>query len=454
MSTNSIRTRLTISFTFIVALLMLIATFGLTRFQTQIAKDRARDLLDSGMARIQQELSTNTDKIDIAALEEQSKDIRTDHLELQVVSPEGKSLYPSSLFGDIRNDIGIYQTKSIPYGKNTLVIGYWYKPHTAAMAGTFLYMLLLSAFVTVCASIGAWHLVGRTLAPIEKLAKQTEAISGLHAANELAAPSQDAEIVSLVGTLNGLLTRIRRETASKGRFYAAASHELRTPLQALTGHLELALTRERTKEEYREVVIEANGQAQRLARLVKELLFLNQLENPHRLQLESVDMTEVVERNLSYFENEIALRKLSLKIDLPGEWSLIAPRVHVETLVRNLIENAVKYADFGKEISISQSPLSAVEKAFQGDTESHTPRLIVHNSFSEDATWVSDQLFEPFQRLEESRNSATGGNGLGLAICKAIADSNGWKISLQPSGDGVSATLDFCTNENENEKGS
>src|SRR5262249_28045507 len=171
----------------------------------------------------------------------------------------------------------------------------WWKTRAALLSqGALLGVLVL--FLAFFTATGVWLLVGRTLQPIRGLARQADAASAASLEVQLKPPSEDAELVELVATFNRLLERLTRPRAARGRFYAAASHELRTPLQALSGHLELALTRPRTSDEYQSVVEEAFGQTRRLMRLVRELLLLNQLhQQASTPPAEPVDLAETVE---------------------------------------------------------------------------------------------------------------------------------------------------------------
>ena len=96
-------------------------------------------------------------------------------------------------------------------------------------------------------------------------------------------------------------------------------------------------------------------------------------------------------------------------------------------LVSNLIENAVKYAPSGGKVTIKA----------EGST------LQVINSFPQTPVLDIDKLFEPFYRPDESRSGETGGNGLGLAICKSIASANEWSISLKQEETAVVALVRF-----------
>jgi two-component system, OmpR family, sensor kinase len=237
--------------------------------------------------------------------------------------------------------------------------------------------------------------------------------------------------VELVGTLNGLLARISEAAAVRGRFYAAASHELRTPLQALTGHMEVALSRARTAEEYAECLHEAHRQAGRLSSLVQDLLLLHQLEQAPARQQATVDLAAVCAEVLRQLAPLIEARGLRLQAGLAPGTTLPAAPTHAEILVRNLVENAVKYAAAGGAVNVT---LSA-----SGDE----PRLEVFNECAPAAEWNSQKLFEPFYRPDSARSARSGGNGLGLAICRAIAGANGWRLTLERESEGVRAAALF-----------
>ena len=424
---------------------MSVATFGFTRFQLRSAEERVNQLLDSAVKRVSREIPAEDEKFNMTEFLEETRDMAADGIQLQIVNAAGKTLFPDARVKPFDPKDTSYRFRVASYGGNRILLAYWFKPHVNAIEGALVSMILFSLIFVCCAAIGAWQLVGRTLTPIDKLARQTETISGLQSNATLCAPSADTEIVSLVYTLNGLLNRIRKDSSARGRFYAAASHELRTPLQALTGHLELALTRDRSNLEYREVVAEANGQAQRLSRLVQELLFLNQLENSHKPQLDSVSILETVQSSLESIKGELQNRNLTTEIDISKESFLVAPRAHVETLVRNLLENAVKYSDFGSvvQISVSDHRLSESSASREAQSEFRARTLSVFNASSAETAWIANLNFEPFHRLDASRNSSTGGNGLGLAICKSVSDINGWCLSLEAVRGGVCASVDF-----------
>ena len=152
------------------------------------------------------------------------------------------------------------------------------------------------------------------------------------------------------------------------------------------------------------------------------MLRLNLIDNASRPPREPVSLVSVCERILRQMEAETKRRGLRIERRFPAALEMEAAPTHVEMLVRNLLENAVKYAVEGGriqvEIATPPSPASA-------------PVLRVFNECAPLVHWDEEKLFEPFYRPDASRNSKTGGNGLGLAIVNAIARANGWTVRLK-----------------------
>lgn len=302
------------------------------------------------------------------------------------------------------------------------------KPVNRALPGT---LAGLSVIVLGAVAAGAWLLVGRVLSPIKSLAGQTAEASAHHMSVSLESPSQDAEMVELVDTLNGLLTRVYETAEMKGRFYAAASHELRTPLQALSGHLELAASRKRTAEEYEAVVKESYTQTRRLISLVQGLLFLHQIDTHTHSNQTKIDLSEACENAIEMMFSTATQRGLKVNESLERGLEVEAVPSHAEVLARNLVENAVKYATQGGELDISLR------------SEGNTIYFEVVNDFPADVKIATENVFEAFYRDDTSRNSKTGGNGLGLAICRAVCTANGWTVKMVQENGKIRTVVNF-----------
>lgn len=438
MALNSIRARMTLAFALSIALLMLLTCGGLIVYAHHAAERNADVLLQAAARKVRSDLAGedhNTPRAKMMA--EEREDLLPDHLALLLVDAKGRVLQQSQRDAPPwpPRQNGDWRVVTVPAGAETIVIGLPWRKTADSLQSQALALLFLGLFVVVIAAVGAWLLVGHTLSPIGSLSRQAQAASADSLRVHLNASSRDAEIVELVTTLNGLLARLSETAEAKGRFHAAASHELRTPLQALTGHLELALRQPRTESEYQAVVEEAHTQTRRLIALAGDLLLLNQLDTAPPPPQEPVNLADICDRTLCSLTPLMEARGLQVQEDLPAEATIPAPPTHAEMLVRNLIENALKYADAGGCVRVQVTVMPGAT------------RLEIFNRCAPLPEWNPDRLFEPFYRPDASRNSKTGGTGLGLAICKAIADVNGWTLMLRQEPTGVLSTVLFPCGE-------
>lgn len=431
---QSMRARMTAAFACVIALLMALICGGMTAYLHRIEHRAVDELLDQSAREVSLELRDNPAMASrpAAIIAEEGEEMRDRNLAVLVVDASGRVLAQSQKripTWPLRDDDDDWRIRQIPAGASTSIV--LAAPWGAAEHGLRNFALALggvSVLVVLFSSLGAWILVGRTLSPIGLLARHAADASTDDLRVQLRAPSGDVEVTDLVSTLNDLLLRQARAAQAKGRFYASASHELRTPLQALSGLLEVGLSRERSNESLRATLGEAQEQSRQLVELVRDLLLLNQLDMATSAPpAQEVDVPDVAERVLKQLEPQIHERGLQVSTDWASAGEVTVPWNHLEMLCRNILENAVKYASLG----------GAVRVWMRASTWE------VWNECAPVAGWDEDKYFEPFFRPDASRNSATGGNGLGLAICKAICTSNGWHITLAQEPGGVRVQVRF-----------
>jgi signal transduction histidine kinase len=451
---NSLRARMTVSVTVAFAVWMLLLCLGLLAYTRHMDARQVDNVLNATERTLRHDITPprKADEQEHAAgpfadpaalgavIENHREDLVANHVAALLLTAQGHVLQQSQShippWPLPRN--GDWKTRTIAVGSSTLVLGYDWGNIADELRERAITLLALSLCVVAAAAFGAWILVGRTLSPIGRLAQQATTSSAETLHLQLTAPSPDAEIVELVTTLNGLLARLGETAAAKGRFYAAASHELRTPLQALSGHLEVALSRPRPADAYRTTLEEAHTQTRRLTVLVRDLLLLNQLDTATTPpECETVCIAEICDRALRHCQPLIEQHGLRLQTALEQDGEMPAPPAHAEMLLRNLIENAVKFASPGGDVRVA---LSETPSAIT---------VMIFNSCAPMENWHAEALFEPFFRLDASRNAKTGGNGLGLAICKAIVLSNRWQIALDHDDHGVRATVGFPRHSDE-----
>ena len=436
MKLRSMRARMTALFALFVALLMLLAGGAVQRHEMWRSEKRVKEILEVARERADAEIAKNSAQGRDSLLETVRADageIAAGGLTLMVTQGD-KVLWQSRRrapnWPDIDDD---WRARTLAHNGQTLVLARDWEPVEEDLEETAIALWALGFLVVGATAVAAWFVVGITLSPLDKLAAQARVASteGTGLDVRLRSPSSDAEMTYLTQTLNALLAQLQREAQARGRFYAAASHELRTPIQVLQGQIDVAQSRPRSVAAHEEVLAQLQAETQRLAALVADLLQLNSLEmRQSETPRETLNLAFWVERALSQQAQALAARASKLQTRLE-EVEICAPPLHLEMLLRNLLENAAKYNAPGGTIEI------VVKRTENG------AQLRLWNACELPDDAQIENWFEPFYRPDAARNSQTGGNGLGLSIVAALGRANGWHIALQQRDGGVEATVNF-----------
>lgn len=212
---------------------------------------------------------------------------------------------------------------------------------------------------------------------------------------------------------------VHKAHEAQRQFVSDAAHELRTPLTILQSEMEVALGKERTPEHYRSVLRSGRQEILRLSELAECLLFLARNDDgKDRLAVERIDLTDLVSAVLASFRAPIAEKRLVLMFEPPEESVAIEgdPQMLIR-LFANLVDNAIKYSASGGQITVTVAAREAkatVEIADDGIGI---------------APGLHEKIFARFTRADSSRGE-TKGFGLGLAICRAIAERHGGTIAV------------------------
>jgi signal transduction histidine kinase len=212
------------------------------------------------------------------------------------------------------------------------------------------------------------------------------------------------------------ITEQKQEMDIKDEFIGMVSHELRTPLTVVIGALRTSMNERASKEERKELILEASSSAESLASILDNMLELSRYQ-AGRLKLERKPgrIADIADRAVQRVRRKYDTHNIIL--DIPNEIPEIdVDAVRMEQVLYNLLENAVKYSPAGSEVRIFSRP----EK--EG--------LVVGVSDRGVGISVDDQqkLFEPFARLKEGESK---GIGLGLVVCKRLVEAHGGRIWIE-----------------------
>ncbi len=266
-----------------------------------------------------------------------------------------------------------------------------------------------------------WWTVGVSLAPLRRVAKEVEQRSA-SALEPLGGSGSPAEIAPLVQAINALLERLRDSFCAQRAFVADAAHELRSPLTALKLQLGI-LERADTAAARRAAQDALSAGIERASRLVEQLLTLARNEpGATDIAQERVDLTEAARLGVA---DAVALaddRAVELSFHAAGPAPVLGDPAALRILVRNLVNNAVRYTPRG----------GSVEARLQ--TSGDRLELIVDDSGPGIPVAERERVFDRFfRRPVEEGSSDISGSGLGLAIVRTIADRHRASVSLLDS---------------------
>ncbi len=268
-----------------------------------------------------------------------------------------------------------------------------------------------------------WVVAGRVLRPVRAISATARQIGASNLNQRLRLDGPDDEFRELAATLNGLLARLQASFDSQRRFVASASHELRTPLTLDRALLERALRHsEPAPALWRATCERLLVSSQQQDRLIQALLTLARSEAGVG-KSESFELAAVIDSVLLSPELDTASQGLQIQTTIGSAPVTGDPRL-AERLVRNLVDNAIRYNQPHGRVSITS-----------GTRNGHAVLAIANTGPPIPPTEVG-RLFQPFQRLTPDRCSHADGTGLGLSIVKAIADAHQATITAaaQPHG--------------------
>ena len=210
------------------------------------------------------------------------------------------------------------------------------------------------------------------------------------------------------------------------RFITDAGHELKTPITIIRADADVLETELDGKNEW---IADIRRQTNRLAELTEDLVYLSRMEEENAaLQLQDVSVSELVDETAQSFQALALSRGKAFSASVAPELYVRGDEKALAKLVSILLDNAMKYSPEGGRVELT------LERA------GRNARLTVKNSTAAIEKGNADRLFERFTREDRSRNSESGGFGLGLAIAKAVAEAHRGTIHAE-SEDGASLTV-------------
>lgn len=279
--------------------------------------------------------------------------------------------------------------------------------------GLVLLVLPLSALL--------WMAIGRTLAPVEAIRERADAITGEQLSQRVPEPAQMDEIGRLARTINAMLARLNASADSERRFLADAAHELRSPVASLRAQLETAQRsgHDSTPTDLPDLLADTL----RMQQLVDQLLLLARSDAGMVGRLEvAVDLDDTVHGVVESRRAEGRHREVGIDVRRVEAVQVTGDPGLLEQVVRNLVDNAVRYARHTVGVT-----LTAVDDQAVLTVDDDGPGIPAEER---------ERVFERFTRLDDARHRVEGGVGLGLAIVADIVHAHGGTVVVLDSPTG------------------
>ena len=295
--------------------------------------------------------------------------------------------------------------------------------------------LTLVAFVScgILFAFGcAYFIVRLALKPLDDISRTASNITRHRLDTRIEGGALPAELVSLADSFNSMLGRLEGSFARLSHYSANLAHELRTPINTLMMESDIALAKERTPQEYQQVIASGLEEYRRLSWTIDRLLFLARADlEAHDLNRQRLDVATEIEDVFDYFFDTACESGILLELEGGGE--LWADQTLFRRALSNLISNALAYTSIAGAVVVS---------ARQGEG-----RWVIV-SVADDGCGIDPvhlpRIFDRFYRVDSPGAKKTEGTGLGLAIVKTIMQMHGGTVEITSTpGEGTTVTLEF-----------
>ncbi|NLG09528.1 MAG: HAMP domain-containing histidine kinase [Deinococcales bacterium] len=265
-------------------------------------------------------------------------------------------------------------------------------------------------------ALGVWLLSERVLGPLKNVTEAAGHVSGSDLSRRVPVPHNRDEIRDLAVSINHMLDRLQESFETQRRFTADASHELRTPVTAIGGHVSYLLRRTHPTADQLDSLEVIQREAERMAKLVNDLLELARADAGFTVDLEPMNLVEVAET----VRKEVAPVAKGANVTVSSRTPLA--EVHgdptrLKQVVLNLVQNAINAGAENVNITIS--------------VERHQVRLEVLDDGSGIPPEALPHLFDRFFRVDGARSGRGNGSGLGLAIVKWLVQQHGGTVEVE-----------------------
>jgi two-component system heavy metal sensor histidine kinase CusS len=295
-------------------------------------------------------------------------------------------------------------------------------PHMEFMA-TFRILMwgAMAVAVGVMALLG-WLVARSGLRPLREVVSTIATVTGSRLTQRLNESGVPGELTDLVSAFNAMLGRLEDSFRRLSDFSSDIAHELRTPVSNLMMQTDVALSRARSAEEYRAILHSSLEEYERMARMIRDMLFLAKADNGMiAINAEPIDLANEVQELFEFYK--ALAEECGVRLAVSGDGTLEGDKLTLRRAVNNMLSNALRHTLPGGTVSVR------IERHDRGVIE-----IAVENTGEDIPPEHLPRLFDRFYRVDPSRQRNSEGAGLGLAITKSIVEAHGGSVTVNSRG--------------------
>lgn len=302
------------------------------------------------------------------------------------------------------------KTKEFELEENKKIIIESQKEFEDKQQQKFVWLVSISSLLLIGGIVAIYLVIRRELKPLEKLKGKMDQMDFQTFKQELLISNKNSvEIVSLTNSFNYMICNLKKSYELQKQFNQNVAHELRTPITTMKASLQVNKIINKNQKIGDDNLLEIlEEQVCRMEKMVYSLLQLNDRKS---LKKNTVNVKEIIENCLIYFESQISERKISVSV--VGEYIIETDENIFSIIIKNILENAIRYNKDAGTIKINL-----------------TNNIQIIDSGVGISKVEIDNIFSPFYCVDESRSKSLGGMGLGLSIVKEAIDLLGFELKL------------------------
>ncbi|RXJ65816.1 two-component sensor histidine kinase [Halarcobacter ebronensis] len=294
-----------------------------------------------------------------------------------------------------------------------------YKILNETMQNLFYILIFIIPIILIFSITGGYFLIYKSFNPIEEILENLREINSTTLSKRLLYSKREDEIDMLAKEINSLLERLEISFDKINQFSSDASHELKTPLTIIRGEIEIALRKDREKQEYKTTLQSCLDEVLIIQQTIDDLLFLAKEESSEKSIHETIYVDELTLEAAKELKPFAKIKNIEIKIQIDDIFQIEGHSKLLKIGIKNILKNAIVYSHEASSVTVKNS--------IENDNFVITIEDKGIGISKEDQT----KIFEKFYRTDKSRNKESGGTGLGMSIVEKIAKLHGAKIELQ-----------------------